>query len=59
MVRSAGLTAHDITDLKGPHSLAVADLDGDGDLDIVTVAKDARVAAWYENDGKGHSRNIA
>ena len=32
----------------------MADIDGDGDLDIATVAKDARVAAWYENDGKGN-----
>ena len=47
-------TPHEIdTGLKGPHSLAVADLNGDGKLDVVTVAKDSRVAAWFENDGKG------
>ncbi len=37
-----------------PHSLDLADLDNDGDLDAVTCSKDAvDVAAWYENNGKG------
>ena len=38
----------------GPHSLAAADLDGDGDIDFVTCAKDARICVWFENDGKGN-----
>jgi hypothetical protein len=39
--------------LVGPHSLAIGDIDGDGDLDAVTCAKDSQVVAWFENDGKG------
>ncbi len=39
--------------LVGPHSLAAGDIDGDGDVDAVTCAKDSRVVAWFENDGGG------
>ncbi len=42
------------TELVGPHSLAIGDIDGDGDIDAVTCAKDSMVAAWFENDGKGN-----
>lgn len=46
---------HDIqTTFEGPHCLAVVDMDGDGDIDAATCAKDDRVAAWFENDGKGN-----
>jgi hypothetical protein len=40
--------------LADPHSLAVADLDQDGDIDIATCScvQDGH-AVWYENDGKG------
>jgi len=45
---------HEINpDLVGPHNLAVGDIDGDGDVDAVTAAKDSFVVAWFENDGKG------
>lgn len=39
--------------LAGPHSLAIGDIDGDGDIDAVTCAKDSRIVAWFENDGQG------
>jgi len=40
--------------IEFPHSLAVADINGDGHLDAVTCGKEANgEAAWYENDGKG------
>ena len=46
---------HDMwTDLTGPHCLAVDDIDGDGDLDAATCAKDDMLAVWFENDGRGH-----
>ncbi|MBK5294411.1 MAG: VCBS repeat-containing protein [Acidobacteriia bacterium] len=48
-------TPHEINDqLVGPHSLAIGDIDGDGDVDAVTCAKDSAIAAWFENDGKGN-----
>jgi hypothetical protein len=40
--------------LVGPHSLMLGDIDGDGDIDAATCAKDSMTAAWFENDGKGN-----
>lgn len=46
---------HEINpDLVGPHDLALGDIDQDGDMDAVTCAKDSKIAAWFENDGKGN-----
>ena len=39
--------------LKSPHTLAVADIDSDGDMDLVTCAFESRVLAWFENKGRG------
>lgn len=48
-------TPHQVnTTLAGPHSLALGDIDNDGDIDAVTCAKDSFIAAWFENDGKGN-----
>ena len=44
---------HDISSIKEPHSLVVVDMDGDGDVDAATCAFGDKVAAWFENDGKG------
>ncbi len=47
-------------EIVNPHSLAIADLDADGDPDLVTcgLAADG-VAAWYANDGKGNfTKNV-
>ncbi|QDU39807.1 FG-GAP repeat protein [Maioricimonas rarisocia] len=47
-------TEHAIApELTGPHCLAIGDIDGDGDIDATTCAKDDKVCAWFENDGKG------
>ena len=39
--------------LHGPHCLVVTDLDGDGDIDAATCAKDDQQCVWFENNGKG------
>jgi hypothetical protein len=45
---------HDIhPTLREPHSLAVVDMDGDGDIDCATCAFGDSTCAWFENDGKG------
>jgi hypothetical protein len=45
---------HDIDpEILEPHSLQVADIDGDGDSDAATCAYGDKVCKWYENDGRG------
>ena len=45
-------TAADIaTSADGAESVYVADMDGDGDLDIVSASRLDDTIAWYENDG--------
>ena len=45
-------TAADIdTSADGAHSVVAADMDGDGDLDIVSASFQDDTIAWYENDG--------
>jgi len=48
------MTAHVIDDeILTPHSLAVGDMDADGDVDAVAVGIDSELVAWYANDGHG------
>ena len=45
-------TASDIdTNADGARSVYVADMDDDGDLDIVSASEEDDTIAWYENDG--------
>ena len=39
------------TSADGANSVHVADMDGDGDLDIVSASQVDDTIAWYENDG--------
>ena len=39
------------TNVDGAEDVYVADLDGDGDLDIVSASNLDDTIAWYENDG--------
>ncbi|SVC12617.1 uncharacterized protein METZ01_LOCUS265471, partial [marine metagenome] len=39
------------TSADGAHGVHVADMDGDGDLDIVSASYADDTIAWYENDG--------
>lgn len=51
---SPSWTPHEIdTELLSPHCLAVVDFDLDGDMDAATCAYDSKIAAWFENDGRG------
>jgi hypothetical protein len=43
--------------LKEPHSLAVQDMDGDGDVDAATCAFGDKEVWWFENNGKGTFAN--
>ncbi|SVA87744.1 uncharacterized protein METZ01_LOCUS140598, partial [marine metagenome] len=49
---SLSFTAADIaTSAIGAYDVHVADMDGDGDLDIVSASQSDSTIAWYENDG--------
>ena len=41
-------------EIKQPHSLTLADHDGDGDLDAASCGYESEWLRWYENDGKGN-----
>jgi hypothetical protein len=49
---AAGFAPHYITDgLQYVESIEIADLDGDGDLDLVSSSRWSDEIAWHENDG--------
>ena len=39
------------TEADGAHDVSAADLDGDGDIDVVSVSTADHKLVWYENDG--------
>ncbi|MCH8042774.1 MAG: tandem-95 repeat protein, partial [Planctomycetes bacterium] len=41
------------TAANGPTSLFAADVDGDGDIDVLSASQFDDTIAWYENDGSG------
>ncbi|MEC8554009.1 MAG: VCBS repeat-containing protein [Planctomycetota bacterium] len=54
---SPSWTLHEIDpEIKQPHSLTVADHDGDGDMDAASCGYGSEWLRWYENDGKGNFR---
>ena len=49
---SPGFTMHEIaTDADGAHLVYVADLNRDGNLDVISASSDDDTIAWYESDG--------
>ena len=40
-------------DINGPNGVFAADLDGDGDQDVLSSALNDHEVVWYENDGTG------
>ena len=50
-VTSGGWTAYDIADTDGAQSVFAADMDNDGDMDILSASRNDDIIAWYENDG--------
>ena len=57
---TATFTDHKITefaDQEGGFGVAVVDLDGDSDVDILVAAEDEEVLCWYENGGGSWTRH--
>ena len=53
---AVSFASHDIVESEadGPNSVFAADLDGDGDVDVLSASDSDQKIAWYENtDGKG------
>ena len=51
-VSALSFTASDIaTNADGARSVYAADMDGDGDIDIISASYEDDTIAWYENNG--------
>ena len=49
---SRGFSQHTITNtFETARSAHAADVDSDGDMDVVGAARDAQAIVWWENDG--------
>ncbi len=52
MAESQNFTSHTITtDADFAQSVYAIDLDGDGDIDVLSASELDDKIAWYENDG--------
>ncbi|MGB2276095.1 MAG: putative Ig domain-containing protein, partial [Candidatus Poseidoniaceae archaeon] len=40
-----------VTDANGARNVFLGDIDGDGDLDVLSASQSDNTIAWYENDG--------
>lgn len=43
-------------ELVAPHAFRIADIEGDGDIDLFVCAKVSCKVQWFENDGRGNFR---
>jgi hypothetical protein len=48
---SSWTAANIVTNKNNAHSVFAADIDGDGDMDIVSASAGDDTIAWYENNG--------
>ncbi|GJM36154.1 MAG: cysteine proteinase [Saprospiraceae bacterium] len=44
---------------RDSEDIAIADFDGDGDLDIILVSEDDQLNEYYLNDGTGHFKDVS
>tara|TARA_B100001248_G_scaffold238697_1_gene203471 strand:- start:355 stop:609 length:255 start_codon:yes stop_codon:yes gene_type:complete len=40
--------------IDSTHYKDFCDIDGDGDIDMITVGYESKLVVWYENHGKGN-----
>lgn len=47
-------SAHTVGSVNNPNSVYAADIDGDGDMDVVAASEFTDGVNWFENDGSGN-----